>query len=425
MIAVARVARQDVVAPPPADPDDWGHGPISPRFIEAVDRAQAAHVPLTIQWELTKTCNLRCVHCYFMPGAPKGDLTTAECLGILDQLAEAGTLFLNLTGGEAMTRRDFFEIAEAAVEREFAVRLLTNATFINARNIERFVQIGFTSVDVSILGDEAAHERIALIPGSYRKAVRAIEMMREREQAVILKYPVMKTNMHAYDHVRALADRLGTGLVMDVTMVCRNDGDYEPLNLMAGPDELAAFLQRVNGNKPTKAASNLSGDGPSCNAGRSMARISHDGGVHTCIASQECIGNLRERPFVEIWNSRGFNKWRSYNLDDLPVCRACEAKHVCLRCPGQAQTAEGDLFAPSLSACRMAKLRLDMMAREQGLTASPIVPEGLRLLAAAAEDAWSNVPAFLPVIGDADADSTAEQEPAASRGCGSRQAIAV
>lgn len=392
---------RDAAAPPPGAPEAWGDRPRSPRFLRVLGTAQRRHIPLTVQWELTKTCNLRCVHCYFMPGAPQGDLETGQIIRILDQLAAAGTLFLNLTGGEAMARRDFYQIAEAAVEREFAVRLLTNGTYINERNVDRLTDIGFTSVDISILGDRAAHEAISLIPGSYRKAVRAIELLRERGQAVIIKFPVMKTNLLAYDHVRALADRLGTGFVVDVTMVCRNDGDCQPLDLMASPDELAAFLRRINGGKPTEAASNLLTNGPSCNAGSSLARISHDGGVHACIAAQEQIGNLRERSFIDIWHDRALAKWRGCTLEDLPICRACEARHACLRCPGQAQT-EGDLFGPSLSACRMAKLRLDMMAREQGLPASPIVPEGLKRLVKAARDAGDNARALLPVVSGAE-----------------------
>ncbi len=265
-------------APVPRDPESWGQVQPGRRFLQALDRAMDLSAPLTVHWEMTKTCNLRCVHCYFMPGAPVGDLTTSEAIALLDQLAEAGTLFLNLSGGEAMARRDFFEIAEAAAKREFALRLLTNATFLHERNIDRFVAIGFTSVDVSVLGDEPTHDAIVQIPGSYRRALRAIALMRSHGQAVIIKMPVMKANLHAYDHVRALADAYATGFICDVSMVCRNDGDDAPTRLMATPPEIAAFLRRINGGKPMQAATNLFADRPSCNAGRSLARISHDGG---------------------------------------------------------------------------------------------------------------------------------------------------
>jgi radical SAM protein with 4Fe4S-binding SPASM domain len=263
------------------------------------------------------------------------------------------------------------------VAREFAVRLLTNGTWITVENADRVAALGLTCIDVSVLGDEAAHERITAVPGSYARARDAVALLRERGQQVNIKFPVMKANIDDYEHVRALADQYGTGLVVDVTLACRNDGDTAPLDLMCSGSELTAFLARIGRNDAMQPVSNLSADGPSCNAGISLARISHKGGVHSCVASPQQIGSLRERSFADIWNDAGFDAWRRQRLGDLPICRTCAARHACIRCPGMAQ-AEGDVHGPSLSACRMAKVRLDMMARQAGHAESDIVPAGLR-----------------------------------------------
>ena len=92
-------------------------------------RLKREHVPFSVLWELTHVCNLDCVMCYNVR-QDQPELTTAECLDILEQLAAAGTLRLTLTGGEILSRRDFFVIAERARALGFALDLKTNGTLI-------------------------------------------------------------------------------------------------------------------------------------------------------------------------------------------------------------------------------------------------------------------------------------------------------
>ena len=83
-------------------------------------RLKQEFVPVTVLWELTHKCNLDCIMCYNVPlGQP--ELTTEECLDVLDQLASAGTLYLTFTGGEILSRKDFFEIARYARAIGFAL----------------------------------------------------------------------------------------------------------------------------------------------------------------------------------------------------------------------------------------------------------------------------------------------------------------
>src|SRR4051812_38196380 len=88
-------------------------------------RAMALGVPLSVHMDLTYRCNERCVHCY-LPHDDRGEMTTAEITGVLDQLAEAGVFFLTLSGGEPFLRHDLFEIIQHARLRTFNVKLKTN-----------------------------------------------------------------------------------------------------------------------------------------------------------------------------------------------------------------------------------------------------------------------------------------------------------
>src|SRR5437867_6064129 len=93
-------------------------------------------VPLSAQMDLTFRCNERCIHCY-LDHEDHGEMATAEIKDVLDQLAEAGTFFLTLSGGEILLRKDFFEILEYARGLLFNVKLKTNAILIGEKEARR------------------------------------------------------------------------------------------------------------------------------------------------------------------------------------------------------------------------------------------------------------------------------------------------
>src|SRR5580704_13336325 len=105
------------------------------RYLDMFVRAQRKNVPITALVELTHACNLRCEHCYLdlLSDATIGALSTAEWKRVFGELARAGCLFLTLSGGEMLTRRDWFELACHARELGFALRLFTNAVLIDER----------------------------------------------------------------------------------------------------------------------------------------------------------------------------------------------------------------------------------------------------------------------------------------------------
>jgi len=311
--------------------------------------------PLAVLWELTYACNLRCRHCYVEPEDAE-PMTLRECTRALDELARAGVLFLVLSGGEPLTRPDFVEILQAAAEREFALRVLTNGTLLGEREADALARAGTASVDVSVYGREEVHDRVTGVEGSFARTQRALELLRARGLPITIKTPLLKSNRGELSCVRALAREFGAGLVVDVTVVPSASGGSAPLAEQLPEEEMLAVLRELSGGRPVPGGGNLEPLSPLCSAGRSTARLTPSGMVTPCVAIGEAAGSLRRSSFAEIWRSPRLERLRAMRLDDLPACRACGLRGHCVRCPGLALAETGDIAAASPAACRLARV---------------------------------------------------------------------
>src|SRR5947209_749263 len=116
-----------------------------------------AYRPSLVSWNLTKRCNLRCPHCYLEAGRRADDeLSTAECLAIVPELAALGTEMVILTGGEPLLRRDVHDIAAAAAHSGMWVVMGTNGVLVTDAVAARMVECGVKGVAVSLDSIDAA-----------------------------------------------------------------------------------------------------------------------------------------------------------------------------------------------------------------------------------------------------------------------------
>src|SRR5690349_18392708 len=143
-------------------------------------RALALGVPISVHLDVTYRCNERCVHCY-LDHDDHGEMTTAEIKDVLDQLADAGTFFLTLSGGEVLMRRDFFEILDYARCRMFNVRIKTNGVMIGAKEARRIRELGVEQVQISIYSHRPeVHDAITKLPGSLKRSIQAIRFLKSQ-----------------------------------------------------------------------------------------------------------------------------------------------------------------------------------------------------------------------------------------------------
>src|SRR3990172_9052307 len=150
--------------------------------------ASRVHLPISVHFEITHRCNLGCEHCYLTEG-PVGrprptrpELSLEEIRPILDQLAEAGTLFLTLSGGEVFLRRDALDIVAHARSRGLSVTVFTTGTLLTPEAATRLADLHPLSVEVSIYSPQPeVHDRVTRIPGSHARSLRALRLLKERD----------------------------------------------------------------------------------------------------------------------------------------------------------------------------------------------------------------------------------------------------
>jgi radical SAM protein with 4Fe4S-binding SPASM domain len=348
----------------------------APLLYRIKGRAREQNIPMHALLELTNNCNLWCRHCYITHRPAKGELTLDEIKPILDQLADLGVLFLTLTGGEALSRKDFFSIAEYARQKEFSISLFTNGTLITPPVADRLKELALERAEISILGAKAAtHDAITQVEGSFEKAIEGARLLIDRGITVQLKTTWMKLNIDESEEIQDLADSIGAASFRGGNLIIhRRDGSSESSSLAAEESQMRAMQQRRLDRHP---GAQLPPDPPPlseeqkkdiipCGAGQTSLRIDAYGNVYPCAAINVLLGDAKTTPLAEIWyGSEELKRIRAIRLVDLPECSACDLWQRCTRCAGLALMETGSLLAASPQACRVARVQHEFLEEKQ------------------------------------------------------------
>ena len=320
-------------------------------FKKTVDQ----RIPFIVHWELTYRCNLKCRHCYVVPQAGQRELDTKEIKGILFTLAQANSLFLIWSGGEALCREDFLEIIRYAHQLDFAQRIFTNGTLLNNENIKAIKKIHPLSVEISLYGTKPdTHDKITRVKGSFQKSLGALFKLKGEKINIAVKFMVFKENLKEFKEVEKLSRDLQAKFVYDVNIAPRHDGSLEPIKCrLAGP-ELEEFLQGRPMN--LEHLSFKSDQNLLCNGGLNNFSISPGGDVFPCVGIREKIGNILTDSIEELQRAPLLEKLRERKTGYLTECQDCNLIPYCNRCYGMAQMEDGDMWGKSSQACRLAKI---------------------------------------------------------------------
>jgi len=165
-----------------------------------------------IFWEVTKGCNLRCVHCRATATelSSPTDLSTRIALEIIDQISAAANPILVLSGGEPLYRSDIFQLARYATDKGLRVALATNGTLVTREVARMIVDAGVKRVSVSLDGSDATtHDAFRGIPGAFDAAVHGLRNLKNLGMSVQINMTIARHNAHQLPDVLQLARNLG------------------------------------------------------------------------------------------------------------------------------------------------------------------------------------------------------------------------
>lgn len=316
--------------------------------------------PRYVVWELTLACDQRCAHCGSRAGsAREGELTTAEALDVVDQLAGMGCFECALIGGEAYLHPGFLEIVRALAARGIRATLTTGGWGITAELAAALARAGLYTASVSLDGLEATHDLMRAKEGSFAAATAALRHLGAAGVRLSANSNFNRLNEAEleplYEHLR------GQGVAawqVQITTPLGRAADrpamvFQPYDLLAFMPRLAALKERAwRDGVVIQPGNNLGYFGPeeavlrspapgmadhfqSCQAGRQLLGIESSGAVKGCPSLQTSHyvgGNLRDRRVAEIWadpECLAFTRRRT--VEELwGFCRSCPFAAQCL-----------------------------------------------------------------------------------------------
>jgi radical SAM protein with 4Fe4S-binding SPASM domain len=314
--------------------------------------------PIYAVWEITLACDLACRHCGSRAGHGRPDeLTTSEALDLARQMIDLGVQEVTLIGGEAYLRDDWLDIVRTLAEAKVLVGMTSGGRGLDEARLRAAKDAGLRSVGISIDGDEAVHDRLRGVAGSYRSAIAAMEAAK----AVGLRISCnTQINRLSIPHLRGILDRIGevgaSGWQIQLTVPMGRGAD-EPTVLVQPYDLLDVFpllaeLKAVCDEKKIRMwpANNigyfgpyeselrghyLAGHGGQCGAGRLSLGIEANGAIKGCPSLPTASytgGNIRDGSLKDIWErSEPLRFTRDRTLDDLwGFCRTCYYADDCM-----------------------------------------------------------------------------------------------
>lgn len=302
---------------------------------------QGLESPICLTWEMTYGCNLRCVHCLSSSGNKRADeLTTAEAKALLDEFAAMQVFYINVGGGEPMSRPDFFELMEYSVSHGIGVKFSTNGTLIDRAAADWICSTDYLDVQISLDGADAATNDPVRGNGSYIRARRAMDLLAERNFGFKINVVVTKQNFSQLDMLHKMAQEYGAQLRITRLRPSGRGKDvwheFHPTQeqnrdlyywLKARPDVMTgdSFFHL--------SALGAALDGLNmCGAGRIVCLVDPVGDVYACpflIDDKFKSGNVRQDDgFKSVWRESILFKYlREYEAGT--TCKNCKSWGAC------------------------------------------------------------------------------------------------
>lgn len=347
--------------------------------------AKGSRIEPMIIWNLTRTCNLECVHCYASSKSRdyKGELTTKQAFDVIDQLKETGCGTIVFSGGEPLFREDLFEIGSYAKDKGFFIALSSNGTMIGDEEAEKLRSAGFDYIGVSLDGIDEVHDSFRGMEGAFDLAVAGILRCRDKGLRTGVRFTITKRNIHHLPKIFGFVEEnriaklylshlvySGRGVLNSeealepeetrktVQYIMDKAAEYVdndiPIEVVTGNNDADAVffiqeLMNVDQAVAEKLIPSLEKWGGN-NAGIGVANIDPLGDVHPDpLMSDVSLGNVKTERFEKIWHESknpSLQKLRERPRVLNGRCGKCEWINIC---GGNSRTravrSTGDLLA--------------------------------------------------------------------------------
>ena len=339
-----------------------------------------------VVWNVTRRCNLKCVHCYAHAKNTSFDneMTTEQGKQLIDDLADFGSPVMLFSGGEPLVRKDLPQLAAYAVEKGMRAVISTNGTLITPETARNLKKIGLSYIGISLDGMEKVNDRFRGVSGAFQSALEGIKNSQAAGIKVGLRFTINKFNVNEIPKIFQLLEE------MDIPRVCfyhlvyagrgselvnedlSHDGSRAALDLIIDetkrlfnkgkPKEVLTVDNHADGpyiylrllkENPTRAKEVLEllkwNEGN--NSGRGIGCVSWDGEVYADqFWRHHSFGNIKDRPFSQIWMDTSetlMGKLKEKKKHVKGRCATCNWLDVCggnFRV--RAEAVSGDIWTP-------------------------------------------------------------------------------
>ena len=332
--------------------------------------------PKWIAWEITRRCNLKCVHCRSsseMVVSQHPDFSIEEAYRVIDDISSYAKPVMVLSGGEPLLRKDVFDIARYGTDKGLRMCLATNGMLVTDDICEKIKSAGIRMVSLSLDGSTAGvHDDFRSQKGAYDGVINAATLFKKYDIQFLINSSFTKRNQEEIPKIYKLAKELGatawymfmivpTGRGEEIMNELISKEDYEELlkwhyemeknekDMLVRPTcaphyyRIVLQKQKEEGEKLERRTLKFStGGAKGCLAGQLICLIDVDGNVLPCSYFPKSAGNIREKSFKDIWeNSELFRDLRSFK-DYKGKCGSCEYVNVCGGCRARAYAVTGD-----------------------------------------------------------------------------------
>lgn len=304
---LARLMDLQFIQPiPEIHPLSHRHEELKKEFPAPVVQFQLNHskIPWYFLWEICKVCDLRCKTCYLSAFKERG-CQIDQAMAIAKQIIDAGIFYVGIFGGEPLLQEGLEQVIQTLREADVFVKIISNGQQMTTERARRLADAGINQVEISFDGLSRAVHEGSRGSGTFDQAIQALQCLRDAEiprQGMV--WTVHSGNVHEFHRLPQFMQEIGVTecyvSLFKKTGLQGSEAPYEPIS-DEETQRLIRYIQGWERSHPELTVAMTAALGCSC--GRTSCVVDDVGDLRVCSFAYVSVGNVHQRPFVEIWQA--------------------------------------------------------------------------------------------------------------------------